>query len=176
MTYATSWSKSHHAGPKRALAVDSDVAGRILEKSNAPVIVIGARIKELNGEVLDRVIKLAKEMKIPVVATAHSGKFLVEKGFKDYVEMGVVEVTNLLADPEWGGINGAGKYDLVIVVGAHLDLMNATFQTLKNFTKVPSLCIDRYFMVNANYSFPNLNEEMWLSYLDGLMVKLGILD
>jgi len=174
MNYATSWSKSHHAGPMRALPVDSDVAARILEKSDNPVIVIGARIKEQNGEVLKRIIKLATTRKIPIVATAHSGKFLMEEGFKNYVEMGVVEATNLLADPEWKGVDGAGNYDLVIVLGAHLDLMNATFQTLKNFTDIDSLCLDRYFMVNANYSFPNLTEKLWLSDLDEMMANLGI--
>ncbi len=172
MTYATSWSKSHQAGPKQARAVDPDVASRIIKKAERPVLVIGARVQELNGAILERVIKLSNEVKFPILATAHSGKFLLEQGFKNYVELGVVEATNLLADDEWGGIEGYGRPDLVIVAGAHLDLMNATFQTLKNFSKIPSLCIDRYFMVNATYSFPNLTAEIWLDYLDELLEKL----
>ncbi len=173
MTYASSWSKSHHAGPKQALPVVPDVAARIVKKAEKPVLVIGARIKELDGAVLDRVLKLATGRRIPIVATAHSGKFLAEKGFKNYVEMGVVEATNALADAEWKGIDGKGKPDLVIVLGAHLDLMNATFQTLKNFTDIDSLSIDRYFMVNATYSFPNVTEDIWLSHLDELNEKVA---
>jgi acetyl-CoA decarbonylase/synthase complex subunit epsilon len=172
MIYATSWSKSHHAGPKKALPVDPDVAAKIIGKSERPVLVIGARINELDGAVLERATRLAGLLKMPIVATAHSGKYLMERGFKDYVEMGVVEATNVLADAEWEGLDGYGRPDLVIVVGAHLDLMNATFQTLKNFTEIPSLCLDRYFMVNASYSFPNLTEEIWLAYLDDLLEKL----
>jgi CO dehydrogenase/acetyl-CoA synthase complex epsilon subunit len=109
---------------------------------------------------------------MPIVATAHSGKFLAEQGFTNYVEMAVVEITNVATDEEWQGIEGYGRPDLVIVLGAHLDLMNATFQSLKNFSDIPTLSISRYFMANATYSFPNLDDEIWLQCLDELCEKV----
>ncbi len=173
MIYAKSWRKSQHAGPEQARPVLPDVAARIVKNAKRPVLVIGARIQELNGALIERTIRLANTRSMPIVATAHSGKFLAERGFKNYVEMGVVEATNALTDEEWKGIDGNGKPDLVMVLGAHLDLMNATFQSLKNFSDIPSLSIDRYFMSNATYSLPNLTEEIWLAYLDELIEKVG---
>ncbi len=171
MIYARSWVKTQWAGPKQARAVLPDAAARMIKNAKKPVLIIGARIQDLNGALLERAIRLANARNMPIVATAHSGKFLAERGFKNYVEMGVVEITNVSTDEEWKGVNGTGKPDLVIVFGAHLDLMNATFQTLKNFTDIASLSISRYFMVNATYSFPNIDNEIWLRYLDELCEK-----
>ncbi|MDP6612522.1 MAG: CO dehydrogenase/acetyl-CoA synthase complex subunit epsilon [Candidatus Hydrothermarchaeota archaeon] len=168
----TSWVKTHHAGSYQARPVVSDEAMRIIRKAEKPAIIIGARIMDLEGAPLERTIRLAKALNMPIVATAHSGKFLAEQGFTNYVEMAVVEITNVATDEEWQGIEGYGRPDLVIVLGAHLDLMNATFQSLKNFSDIPTLSISRYFMANATYSFPNLDDEIWLQCLDELCEKV----
>lgn len=173
MIYAKPWVRTQQAGPKQAKPVLPDAAARIIKSAKKPVIVIGGTIRDLNGALVERAIRLANARNIPIVATAHSGKFLAERGFKNYVEMGVVEITNVSTDEEWKGVNGTGKPDLVIVFGAHLDLMNATFQTLKNFTDIASLSISRYFMVNATYSFPNIDDDIWIRYLDELCEKCG---
>lgn len=168
----TSWVRTHHAGAYQARPVEPDAAARIIKKAEKPVLIIGARITDLNGAPLERAMRLAKVLNMPIVATAHSGKFLVERGFTNYVEMSVVEITNVATDEEWKGIEGYGRPDLVIVLGAHLDLMNATFQSLKNFSDIETISISPYFMVNANYSFPNLNDETWLKCLDELCEKV----
>ena len=165
----TSWIKTQEAGPQKAIPVLPDTASRIIKKAKKPVIVIGSAINDVDG-VLDRVIKLKKKG-IGLVATGHSIKFLLEKG-SDAPHAGVVEVTSLLTDPEWKGIDGKGAPDFVMVLGVNLDLTNQTFSTLKNFTDIESMCIDRYFMINATYSFPNVTEDIWLEYLDELIEKL----
>ncbi len=168
----TSWMKTHHAGPYQARPVVPDAAARIIMKAEKPVLIIGARIMDLEGAPLETALRLAKALKMPIVATAHTCKFLEERDFKDYVEMGIVEITNAATDEEWEGIEGYGRPDLVIVLGAHLDLMNATFQSLKNFSDIETLSISRYFMVNADCSFPNLDDETWLQCLDELVTKV----
>jgi acetyl-CoA decarbonylase/synthase complex subunit epsilon len=164
----TSWVRTHHAGPNQAKPVKPGTAARIIKKAEKPVLVIGARIADLDGAPLERAIRLARALGMPIIATAHSGRYLAERGFQNYVEMGVVEITNVATDEAWQGIEGYGRPDLVIVMGAHLDLMNATFQSLKNFSDVSTLSISRYYMVNATYSFPNLDDELWLRSLDEL--------
>lgn len=165
---ATPWVKTHEAGPKKAIPIAPDAASRIIKRAKRPVIVIGSAINDVDG-VVDRVIKL-KNTGIGIVATGHSIKFLLEKGTDAFLA-GVVEATNLLTDPDWKGPDGKGLPDLVMVMGVHLDLTNQTFSTLKNFTDIESMCLDRYFMVNATYSFPNLTEDIWLEYLDELVRK-----
>lgn len=165
---ATSWVKTQESGPKKAIPVMPDAASRIIKRAKRPVLVIGSAINDVDG-VLDRVIKL-QSAGVGLVATGHSIKFLLDKG-ADALQMGVVEATNLLTDPNWKGPDGKGMPDLVMVMGVHLDLTNQTFSTLKNFTDIESMCIDRYFMPNATYSFPNLTESIWLEYLDELVRK-----
>jgi CO dehydrogenase/acetyl-CoA synthase complex epsilon subunit len=130
--------------------------------------VIGGKITDHGDAPLEAAIRLSDAMKMPIIATAHSCKFLDEKGFKRYVEMGLVELTNVVVDEEWQGVDGYGRPDLVVVLGAHLDLMNALFQSLKTFTDIPTLSISRYFMINASFSLPNLDEELWIQSLQDL--------
>jgi acetyl-CoA decarbonylase/synthase complex subunit epsilon len=165
---ATSWVRTQESGPKKAIPVLPDAASRIIKKAKRPALVIGSKINDVDG-VLDRVIALQKTG-IDIVATGHSIKFLLDKG-TDAFHAGVVEVTNMLTDPGWEGIDGKGQPDLVMVMGVHLDLTNQTFSTLKNFTEIESMCVDRYFMPNATYSFPNVTEDIWLEYLDELIKK-----
>ena len=169
--FATPWVRTQTGGTTKAVPVMPDAASRIINNSKSPVIAVGAAINDIADELLDRVIKL-HEKGIPVAATAHSVGFFKEKGVTDVYEIGIVELTNILTDPEWEGVDGNGLPDLVIVIGINLDLTNQTFQTLKNFTDIPSLSISRYFMANANYSFPNIDDEIWLSYLDELVEKV----
>lgn len=166
--WATSWVRTQESGPKKAIPVLPDAASRIIKKAKRPVLVIGSKINDTSG-VLDKVIAL-KKTGIGIVATGHSIKFLLDKG-TDAFQAGVVEITNLLTDPDWQGTDGNGLPDLVMVMGVHLDLTNQTFSTLKNFTDIESMCLDRYFMVNATYSFPNVTDDIWLDYLDELIKK-----
>jgi len=148
--------------------VRPDVAARIILKAEKPLLVVGAEIADHGGAPLRTAVRLAQELEMPIIATAHSCKFLEKEGFTNYVEMGLVELTNAASDPEWQGVEGYGKPDLIIVFGAHLDLMNALFQTLKSFSDIPTLSISRYFMINADFSLPNLDEDLWLQSLEDL--------
>jgi|TARA_B100001971_G_C18240274_1_gene570318 CO dehydrogenase/acetyl-CoA synthase complex epsilon subunit len=172
MERITSWVKTHHAGSSQARPIEPDTAVRIISNADKPTVIIGSRIMDLDGAPLDRTIRLARALDMPIVATAHSGKFLIERGFTNYVEMAVVEITNVVTDNKWGGIEGYGRPDLVMVLGSHLDLMNATFQSLKNFSNIPTMSISRFFMVNATYSFPNLNDDIWIQCLDDVCDKI----
>ncbi len=169
--FATPWVRTQTGGTTKAVPVMPDAASRIINNAKRPVIAVGAAINDLGDELVERVIKL-HEKGIPIAATAHSVKFFERKGVRDVYEVGIIELTNLLTDPEWSGVDGSGPPDLVIVIGINLDLTNQTFQTLKNFTDIPSLSISRYFMANANYSFPNIDDEIWLLYLDELVWKV----
>lgn len=165
----TSWRPGQDHGSKRAWPVNPDVASRIIKKAERPVLVVGAALQEVDG-LIDRAVRISKTG-IPIIATGHSIKFFAERGI-EATYIGVVEITNMLADPEWKGFDGKGKPDLVIILGVNLDLTNQTFSTLKSFTDIPGLSISRYFMANATYSFPNLDNETWLEYLDELCEKL----
>lgn len=171
MVYSKPWMMTQHGGPTTGKAIEPDAAARIINNSKNPAIVVGTGINVLEGQVFDRILKF-REKGIPVIATGDSSKYFVEKGIADMPIAGVVEVTNYLTDPEWPGFDGSGLPDLAMVVGVHLDLTNQTFQTLKNYTDIKSMSISRYNMANATYSFPNLDNDLWLEFLDELLDKV----
>ena len=168
---ATSWRLTMEAGPTKAKPVSADAAARIIKQATKPALAIGARITE--HERLIEFVERLSRAGITIIATAHAIKYTSERGIPAY-KAGVVEATNLLTKEDWEGFDGKGKPDLLIVFGINLDLENQTFQTLKNFSDVKTLSIDRYFMINATYSFPNLTEEAWIAQLDELCQKLGV--
>jgi|Deesub1362A_J573_1020465.scaffolds.fasta_scaffold00005_340 acetyl-CoA decarbonylase/synthase complex subunit epsilon len=165
----TSWRMGHDQGPRRAWPINPDAASRLIKKAERPVLVVGSAIEEVDG-LIDIAVRVSKTG-IPIAATGHSIKFFADKDV-DVAEVNVVEITNMLTDPEWEGLDGQGKPDLVIILGVNLDLTNQTFSTLKNFTDIPGLNISRYYNTNATYSFPNLDNELWLEYLNQLCEKL----
>ncbi len=167
----TSWRPTMEAGPKKAIPVKPDGAAKIIKRAERPALAIGARIIE-HERLMEFVERLSKAG-ISIVATAHSIKYTSQRGIPAY-KAGVVEVTNLLTDPTWEGFDGKGKPDLLLVMGINLDLENATFESLKNYSDVKSICIDRYFMINATYSFPSITEELWIEYLEKLCEELGV--
>ncbi len=168
---ATSWRFAMEAGPKMAKPVTADAAARIIRQASCPALAIGARITE--HELLLDVVERLSRAGVAVIATAHAIKYTSERGIPAH-KVGVVEATNLLTKEDWQGFDGKCKPDLLIVFAINLDLENQTFQTLKNFSDVKTLSIDRYFMVNATYSFPNLTEEAWLEQLEELCRRLGV--
>ncbi len=145
-----------------------DVAARIMLKAERPILVVGGKIASHGGAPLRAAIRMAEALKMPIIATAHSSKFLDEEGFTNYVEMGLVELTNAASSDDWKGIAGYGRPDLVIAFRAHLDLLNAIFQSLKSFSDIHTLGIDRYFMINASFSLPSLDAPLWLQALEEL--------
>jgi len=123
--FATPWVRTQTGGTTKSIPVMPDAASRIINNSKRPVIAVGAALNDLGDDLVDRVIKF-HEKGIPVAATAHSVGFFEKKGVRDVYEVGIVELTNILTDPEWEGVDGNGLPDLVIVIGIHLDLTNQT--------------------------------------------------
>jgi acetyl-CoA decarbonylase/synthase complex subunit epsilon len=163
----TPWQKTSFGGPMQGKEVSADVAARIINKSENPLMIVGPEIADL-GEAMEKVLKLS-EKGIPIIATAHALKYLTGK--HDVSWMGLVEITDLLRDPEWKGINGR-PHDLAIFIGIRYGLLSQMLSTLKNFTDITTVNLSRYFQPNASFSFPNITDDIWLEYLDELCEKL----
>ncbi len=170
MLYARPWYRSDIQGYYRAKAVDADVASKIIKNSEKPVFVVGELlIKDKEAtEVVKEIIKKLENS--AVVATTPNAY----KEFSDlnpyYVN--VVDTANLIVSEDWKGLDGYGKPDLVVILGMFHVLMEQTLSTIRNFSKIKSLAIDRFFQNNATYSFPNLTREEWLNYLKKLSETL----
>jgi len=160
------WQPTTIAGPKQALLVTPETAQMMLQKAKRPLMVIGPLIT--NSPVLGLATNIADKWNIPIVSTGDAFKTLNEQGISSK-RYGVVEITNLLKDPEWKGINGEGSHDLVIFIGVIYYIGSQLLSTLKHFAPhLKTLTLCKFFHSNADASFPNMKDEEWLRYLEKL--------
>jgi acetyl-CoA decarbonylase/synthase complex subunit epsilon len=169
------WEKGNIFGPKTATASKGEVVGRLIKAAKRPLIVVGAKIleEELDGKsLLSYVVELSKSGKIPVVATAHTLKPLIDNSLQPAAAMGMVEITDRLRDRDWS-LDGKGPHDLTIFVGITYQLQSQMLSTLKHFaTHLKTVSLDRYYQPNADFSFPNLDEKTWIQNLDKVVGTL----
>jgi acetyl-CoA decarbonylase/synthase complex subunit epsilon len=171
------WEKGNIFGPKTAMVSKGDVVGRLIKSAKRPLLIVGAKILEddVGGKpLLNYVIELSKAANIPVVATAHTLKPLVENGLRSPAAMGMVEITDRLRDPSWS-LDGKGPHDIVVLAGITYQLQSQMLSTLKNFAAhLKTISLDRYYTPNADWSFPNLDEKSWAQDLDKLIKAIKL--
>ncbi|MGB9979793.1 CO dehydrogenase/acetyl-CoA synthase complex subunit epsilon [Methanobacterium sp.] len=160
------WQPTVIAGPKQALLVTPETAKMMLKKSKKPLIVVGPLIKD--SPVLSLAVQIAEKWNIPIVSTGDMFKTLNEADIKSK-PYGVVEIVNLLKDPEWEGVNGEGQHDLVLFIGVIYYIGSQGLSTLKHFAPhLKTLTLCKFFHSNADASFPNMKDEEWIKYLEKL--------
>lgn len=171
MATVVSWESGNVFGPKTANPVKGEVIGRLIKAAKRPLLIVGAKIleEELNGKpMLNYVVELSKSGQIPMVATAHTPKPLSNSGLQP-VTLGLVEVTDRLRDSSWS-LDGKGPHDLVIFAGITYRLQSQMLSTLKHFAAhLKTVSLDRYYQPNADFSFPNLDQKVWVENLGKVM-------
>lgn len=160
---ATPWQLGNIPGPRRAMSLKAEVAAKLIQGAKRPLMAAGSLALETKvggGLLIDVIVKLG-ENGIPIVATAHTLKGFVERGFDPAASMGIVDLTNRLTDPEWG-VDSKGPHDIIVFSGVRYPLLSQMLSTLKHFaTNLRTISLDRFFQPNADWSFPNLKEEEW---------------
>jgi len=160
------WQPTVIAGPKQALLVTPETAEMMLKKAKRPLMIIGPLIKD--SPVLPLAARIAEKWTIPIVSTGDAFKSLNEAGVESK-PYGVVEIVNLLKDPDWKGLNGEGQHDLVVFIGVIYYIGSQGLSTLKHFAPyLKTLTICKFFHSNADASFPNMKDEEWIKYLEKL--------
>ncbi|MDF1558151.1 MAG: CO dehydrogenase/acetyl-CoA synthase complex subunit epsilon [ANME-2 cluster archaeon] len=165
---AVPFDRANVPGPKMAKAVQAEMAGKLISKAKRPLLIIGSAISE---EGIVDVIKSMAEKGIPVAATGSSLKRLKDEGIEaSYVNLHAL--VSYLKDPNWKGFNGNGGYDTAIFLGHTYYYASQLMSTLKNFTKIKIISIDRHYHPNAQQSFGNLKPEDFIRALDVVIAQL----
>jgi len=163
------WQPTVIAGPKQALLVTPETAKLMLQKTKRPLLVVGPYAK--NEPLKSYVKDIAEIWDLPIVTTADTFKTFYEDGIETN-SYGVVEIINLLKDPEWKGVKGEGQHDLVVFVGVIYYIGSQGLSTLKHFAPhLKTLTICKFFHSNADASFPNMKDEEWYGYLEKMKTK-----
>ena len=156
---------------------DPKPVAQIIKQAKRPLLVIGAQAleQEIGGRFfIEYLTEIAQAGKIPICATAHTKKRLLEMGIFPESAYDLIEVINALKDPRWQGVKGEGAHDLVIFGGVRTDLGNQGLSALKHFAlhlKTMTLC--KYYFPNASFALPNYRkDEEWRVFLEGLIQEL----
>jgi acetyl-CoA decarbonylase/synthase complex subunit epsilon len=165
-------------GVKKAQEMkDAQPLARIIKKATRPLLIIGAQALELEIEgrpFIEYLVEVAKAGSIPICATAHTKKRLLELGITPESTYDLIEIINSLKDPQWKGVRGEGCHDVVLFGGVRTDLGNQGLSALKHFAphlKTMTLC--KYYYPHAAFSLPNFrNDEEWKAFLDELIAAL----
>nr|MDO8118027.1 CO dehydrogenase/acetyl-CoA synthase complex subunit epsilon [Candidatus Sigynarchaeota archaeon] len=179
--HAKPWQKTAQGGPEMGVAVfDPAVVATIIKDAKRPVLVIGAMSLKWqvgNAPYIETLLRLARAAKLPVVATAHSNKYIADKGIKDlkvYVYPLVNLVNRLEDDRAWNGFDGGGKPDLIIYAGITTYYISQMLSSNKNFTEhLQTLVIDNEFQPNARFSLGNVSKAEWEKFLEALISKFA---
>jgi len=177
MGMVESWQKAEIAGPKKAFAImKPEVVVAMVKRAKRPIMVVGHEaigVDVEGGKLIDQAISIAKATGMGVVATAHIVGEFVKRGFPNAVLMPALDIAKRLEDPEWKGLDGMGQYDLALVMGIPYYMEWVILSSLKHFSNIKTISLDRYYQPNATWSFPNLSSKDWSEDLKLITNNLG---
>ncbi|HLB71313.1 MAG TPA: CO dehydrogenase/acetyl-CoA synthase complex subunit epsilon [Candidatus Methanoperedens sp.] len=155
-------------GPKMGRAVLPAVSGKMLAKARRPLLIVGSQVHE--PEVLARAVALGRTG-IQIAAVGNAYKSLGDKGLDVHYE-NMHALASYLCDPNWKGLDGKGNYDLVMFFGITYYYASQAISALKNFSNIKVISIDKYYHPNADMSFGNLKNDIFLAALDEVIAQL----
>lgn len=175
---ADPWQTAEVAGPRKALVISKpEIAAAMIKRAKRPIIVVGHLATESGADtekMIDYTIRISKATGIPVVATAHTARDFVAKGFQPATSMSAMDIGNRLKDPTWTGLDGKGQYDVAVFMGLPYYMEYLILSGLKHFSvNLKTISFDRYYDPNASWSFPNLKVEEWIQSLEIIIKNLG---
>jgi len=177
MALAEPWQTAEISGPKKALVITKpEIVAAMVKKAKRPILIVGHKAAEIDlveEKLIDYLIRLAKTMNIPVVATAHVIKEFLARDFQPAAWMSSMDIANRLRDPEWKGLDGKGQYDLALFTGFQYYLEWVILSGLKHFSSgLKTISLDRFYQPHASWSFSNIQLEEWRKNLNTIENEL----
>ncbi len=155
-------------GPKMARAVMPAVPGKMLARAKRPLLIVGSEIHD--RDMLEKAIAIGRTG-IQIAAVGNAYTSLGDKGL-DVHYANMHALASYLCDPNWKGLDGKGNYDLVVFFGITYYYASQAISALKNFSQTKVISIDRYYHPNADMSFGNLKDDVFIAALDEVIKEL----
>ncbi len=155
-------------GPKMARAVMPAVPGKMLARAKRPLLIVGSEVHD--KDMLARAIAIGKAG-VQIAAVGNSYTSLGDKGL-DVHYANMHALASYICDPGWKGLDGKGNYDLVVFFGITYYYASQAISALKNFSNIKVISIDRYYHPNADMSFGNLKDDVFIAALDEVIKEL----
>ncbi|NVM03766.1 MAG: CO dehydrogenase/acetyl-CoA synthase complex subunit epsilon [Candidatus Helarchaeota archaeon] len=171
------WQPNAVVGPTAGTPMAKPIAlGKMIAKAKRPIFVVGVEglLNDVGGkQIIDLIIEVGKKG-IPIVATAHSSKYFLERGFKPSWITNSNNITNRLADPDWEGIDGKGNYDFAVYCCIIYNLQVTLLNCLKNyaFKHLKTISLDRFYFPTATYSLANLKKDKYKTAINEIINEI----
>jgi acetyl-CoA decarbonylase/synthase complex subunit epsilon len=159
------------AGPKKAFLIPKpEVAGSMIKRAKRPLWVVGSQAEKnatKDGDLVDTAIRLQKKGTVTIAATGHMIGIFRKRGVEGVYSMPLMNLGDRLRDPNWGGFDREGHYDLVVFTGLPYYIEWLVLSGLKNFAPgLRTISLDRNYQPNASWSLGSTTEEEWKEVLD----------
>ncbi len=153
------WYHADSYGNRYAMVIDYKQAKRLISRAKNPIIIAGELLSREN-----QAVDILSKTKYEIVATTPKTFFAFKDRDREVHYESLNTLINFLKDEEWEGFNGK-HYDLAIFVGIFYQLLIQMLSTLRNFSKIKTFNASRFYVSIADYSFPNLERDLWIEYL-----------
>lgn len=166
-------------GTKAAKVISDPAEGAaIINKAKNPLYVFGPEVIATpvgDRLLIDYALEIAKARDIPICATAHVKRKMLELEVMPDCTYDIIEIVHFLKDKEWSGVRDKGYHDLVLFTGVRCDLAERGLATLKHFAPhLKTFAVCRRSHPNADFAVPVIIKGgKWCEYLEGLIVALG---
>lgn len=171
------WQIGNVPGPKQANTItDPAIVTAMVGKAKRPLLIVGHEVigVKIDDTTLTGMLTEAAKKGAQIIATAHTMREFAVSELKSVSWMGVVEITDRLADQEWMGVDEKGQHDLVLFLGIPYYLESQMLSTLKHFApQLKTISLDRYYQPNADWSFSNIKEDEWRKHITVITKNLG---
>jgi acetyl-CoA decarbonylase/synthase complex subunit epsilon len=156
---------------------DAGECADLIKRAKRPLLVLGSLALGTTADgksIIEYGVKIAGILDIPICATAHTKKKLLELGVEPASSYDIIEIINHLKDPDWKGVKKEGNHDLVMFLGFRTDLGEQGLSTLKHYAPhLQTMTLCKFYYPHATYSLPNFaKDEQWLEFLDNLIEHL----
>lgn len=161
-------------GPRKAFLIPKpEVAASMINRARRVLLVVGSeamRVKTKDGDMIDTAMRLARSGRITVAATGHLLGEFRRRGAKGAHGISLMELGDRLRDPDWGGLDGGGPYDLVVFMGLPYYMEWLVLSGLKNFApSLRTISLDNTYHPNAGWSLGYSPQQDWIEILDRIV-------
>ncbi|HUK38676.1 MAG TPA: carbon monoxide dehydrogenase beta subunit family protein [Methanomicrobiales archaeon] len=165
------WLRAETPATVRAAVLEKPaVAAKLLRRAKCPVIVVGHEAGGEGSAVLASVVRIARAVGAPVVATGGVSAALARSGFDGATVMSAMEAGDRLLDPAWEPAPGRGPPDFAFLLGIPWPIASVIEAGLASFARgrLKLVALDRRYHPHCDLSLPNQTREEWEAALGAI--------
>jgi CO dehydrogenase/acetyl-CoA synthase complex epsilon subunit len=166
------WARAETPAIVRATLIEKPtVAAKLLKRAKSPVIVVGHEAAAGEGPgILKEVVRIAKAIDAPLVATGGVAAELLKKDFSSPMIMSAMEAGDRLLDPAWKPASGREPPDFAFLLGIPYPIASVIEAGLASFARdhLKIVSLDRLYHPHCDLSLPNQTRKEWEATLGAI--------